>query len=360
MQNLDDRLAITRTPNGEVVMTSINSFPDQLRQAWKEASSLNFPEDYKRVRNIVVCGMGGSRFGPLIVKELFKHEISVPYFINDTYDLPGFVGASTLVILSSYSGTTEEVLVCAEVAKKKQAKICGLCLGGPLASFFKSNNLPAYIFQTPYNPSNQPRIGVGYMVAGHIGLLFGSGYLLIDPSEIDEAIKNLPGLLKHYTFEEETKANPAKQMALTLYDKYPYYVTAEHLRGVGNAIANQTNETAKSISSFRYIPELNHHLMEGLSFPQAHKSMAIFVFFTSNLYDPRIKVRFEVTKDVVEQNGIQTLTLELAGKTRLEQALELVGYGSFMTMYLAILYKQDPSAIPWVDYFKKRLQELSA
>ena len=53
-------------------------------------------------------------------------------------------------------------------------------------------------------------------------------------------------------------------MAQKIINKYPYYIVSEFLTGVGNTIVNQTNETAKSISSFRVIPELNHHLMEGL------------------------------------------------------------------------------------------------
>jgi glucose/mannose-6-phosphate isomerase len=136
-------------------------------------------------------------------------------------------------------------------------------------------------------------------------------------------------------------------------------VTAEHLQGVGNAIANQTNETAKLISSYRYIPELNHHLMEGLQFPESHKKMGVFVFFPSKLYDKRVQIRFDITKEVVEKNGLKTLTHKLKSKSKIEEALELIGFGSYMTMYLSLLYKQDPSVIPWVDYFKRRLKELS-
>ncbi len=359
MIDLDDPSFVKSTPNGEAVLKSIDAYPKQLEQAWIEASQIEFPSDYKKVKNIVVCGMGGSRFTPLTVKELFKAEIKLPYLTNDNYELPGFVGPETLVILSSYSGTTEEVIQCAETARAKHSKITGLCLGGPLADFYRQHNLPAYIFVATYNPSGQPRIGVGYMVAGHIGLLYAAGLLDVKKSDIEEAIKHVPELLKSYSLNISQKHNPAKQMAKKLFHKYPYYITAEHLQGVGNAIANQTNETAKSISSYRYIPELNHHLMEGLKFPHELKKLGIFVLFPSHLYDKRVQTRFKITEEVVEKNGLETLTRELKGKTKVEQVLELIGFGSYMTMYLSALYEQDPSVIPWVDYFKLRLKELS-
>ena len=90
--------------------------------------------------------MGGSRFTPLIVKELFKEEISVPYFINDEYNLPGFVDENSLIILSSYSGTTEEVLICGEKAQKKGAKITGIATDSEVINFLKKINSPYYQF----------------------------------------------------------------------------------------------------------------------------------------------------------------------------------------------------------------------
>ena len=359
MVNLDDPAIIHKTANGQTVLESIDHFTDQCRQAWIEASQISFPQEYKQLKHILVCGMGGSRFTPLTVKELFKEDITVPYIINDNYSLPAFVGPETLVILSSYSGTTEEVLICANEAQKRGAKISGLCLGGALAELFKANNYPAYVFDAKFNPSQQPRIGVGYMIAGHIGLMSAAGYLKMRSQEMAKVLDHLPALLSTYKMEVPVTKNPAKQMALSLYDKYPYYIMAEHLQGVANAIANQTNETAKLISSYRYIPELNHHLMEGLKFPAAHIKLAVFVLFPSRFYDRRVRIRFDITKEIVEKNGIQTLVYETTGETKLEEALALIGFGSYMTMYLSALYEQDPSVIPWVDYFKQRLKELA-
>ena len=33
-------------------------------------------------------------------------------------------------------------------------------------------------------------------------------------------------------------------------------------------------------------------------------------------------------------------------------------FGNFLTMYLSLLYGEDPSTVPYVDYFKKKLKEI--
>lgn len=357
MINLDDRDAVLKTQGGDKVLISVDSLSEQLKTSFNEAYAIDYPQEYQQVKNIVVSGMGGSRFPALIIRELFKEQITVPYVINDDYHLPGFVNQKSLVVLSSYSGTTEEVVTNGKRAKEMGARITGVTAGGEVEHLLKEHNETGYVFNPVYNPSGQPRIGFGYSVGGHLGLLMKLGFLSLDKKEVDAALENLPSLLASFTLALPKNQNPAKQLAEKLQERYPYYLVAEHLIGVGNAVQNQTNETAKSISSYRVIPELNHHMMEGLKFPSEHAKMALFILFYSSLYSPSIQKRFSITKDVIEQNHIETVQYKLKGKTKIEQAFELMGFGSYLTMYLSVLYGQDPSAIPYVDYFKKKLKE---
>jgi len=331
------------------VLKSINFFPEQIKDSLEESLKLSLPKEYHQIKNIVACGMGGSRFPHYIIKELFKEEIKVPYLINDNYNLPGFVDSNTLVILSSYSGTTEEVFMTGQKAYEKKAKIIGISMGGELEDFINKIKAPGYFFDPIYNPSGQPRIGFGYLIGGILGLLLNLEVLNYQKNKIISAINNI---------EIKKIENDAKQMAKKILNKYPYYIVSEFLTGIGNAIANQTNETAKSISSFRIIPELNHHLMEGLKNPLELKKIAVFIFFFSKLFSSSIQKRFLITKEVVEQNSIETLWYDLKGQNKVEQAFELMAFGNYLTMYLSSLYGENPSAIPYVDYFKKKLKEI--
>src|SRR5258708_54791 len=62
------------------------------------------------ITNIVLAGLGGSAIGGDLVRSYLLSKLSVPFTINRTYNLPGFVDEHTLVCLSSYSGSTEESL----------------------------------------------------------------------------------------------------------------------------------------------------------------------------------------------------------------------------------------------------------
>lgn len=358
MINLDKTSTYIKTDSEKKVIESINFLSQQIKFSFEKSLSLNFPDSYKNIDKIVVCGMGGSRFTPLIIKELFKEEIRIPYILNDDYNLPGLVDKKTLVILSSYSGTTEEIVTCGKKALSRGAKIAAVSRGGEIKTMIDEIKAPGCFFDEKYNLSKQPRIGLGYMIGGHLGILIKMGILKNNKNTVDSAIENLEYLLKDLTTTTPTINNPAKQLALKIYEKYPYYIVSEFLTGVGNGLANQTNETAKSISSFRVVPELNHHLMEGLRFPSDLKKLAIFIFFYSSLYSDPIKKRFTITKEVVEQNKIETVWHEIKGENKIEQAFYLMGFGSYLTLYLSTLYEQNPAIVPYVDFFKKKLKEM--
>lgn len=343
MTNLDDVAGMKKLdPSG--VLASTGMFADQCEQAWREASAIRFPSSYQPIYNIVVCGMGGSRFTPRTIKELFRDRIKEPYEIVEDYTLPAYVDKDTLVILSSYSGTTEEVVSCREDAIQRGAKVTAVSQ--------KAIAPVGYYFDPKHNPCGQPRIGGGYMLMGHLGILAALKLIDIDEKEVLEAISYARKIAS-------TSKEQAKQLAMMLKDSHPFIVTSEFLRGFGNGMGNQINETAKLISDPRNIPELNHHLMEGLKRPDTLHQNGLFLFFLSRFYSTPVQKRYKITKEVVEKQLIKTHTVELAGPSKLAQVLEAYTLSGFTTFYMAMLYDTDPVAIPWVDYFKQELAKTS-
>lgn len=358
MTNLDDIAAMEKMdPSG--VLKSTELFADQCKQAWEESSKIQFPDEYKQVKNIVVCGMGGSRFTPKTIGALFRKHITVPYEICEDYTVPGYVNGESLVILSSYSGTTEEVLSSGSDALKKGGKLAGVMMNGKgnVTEFLRREKAPVYFFDPKYNPCGQPRIGGGYLLMGHLGLLKSLGLIDVKEEEIFGAIDFARKVSALYAASITEANNPAKQLARFLKDKHPFIITSEFLKGFGNGFANQINETAKMISDYRYIPELNHHLLEGLTHPDTLHQNGVFVFFLSHCYSEQVKKRFGITKDVVTRQHVATRDIELTGPDKLSQTLEAFTLASFTTYYMAMLYDTDPVTIPWVDYFKAQLSK---
>lgn len=357
MNNLDDLNAI-KALDRKNALVSVKKLPQQIEQAWAESRSVNFPDSYKNVANIVICGMGGSAYGARITKSLYDGAkfSKIPVELTNGYWLPGYVNEKSLVLLSSYSGNTEETLACAKQAEEKQAKVTGITSGGQLADFLKSNNYPAYIFDPKHNPSAQPRIGVGYMVMGLIGMLAKLERVPVAATEVEKMIAFLQGQTTTLDENAFTDINPAKQMATKLKDKIPVIVVADFLEGAAYSIRNPFHETAKQFALYFTVPELNHHLMEGLSYPREMKNILKFIFVESEIYDRRNIKRLELTKDVVGKNKIEYESVILNGKSTLTQTMELIQFASWVTFYLSMLRDLDPSEIPWVDYFKKELK----
>lgn len=346
MNNFDDLEAIKKL-DPKNTYDSTQKIADQLETAWNQVNELQLTP-LENIKNIVFCGMGASIYGALVTKSLLAREFSYPTEFVSDYHLPDWVNENTLVVLTSYSGTTEEVLSCAEEAKAKNVKAVVLTHGGPLAEFAKTNNIPAYEFDGALNPSGVPRLGNGYTVLGLLGLLNKLRIIDIEEHEITNAITRL-----------REKFAEIKQQAKTdvenIVNKIPVIIAAEHLAGNAQIFRNQFNETSKTFSAYYLVPDLNHHLMEGLQFPT--ESQIHFIALHSLNYSDQNRKRMELTVDVIKQNKRDILVFETSGQTVYDDFMEVLVYGCFLTFYLAILYEQNPATNPWVDWFKAELKK---
>lgn len=334
---------------------SIIELPKQCLHAWEEASRVVVPENYVDVENIVMCGMGGSGLGARIIESAYRKELKKPlYRIND-YDLPGFVDKHTLVFVSSYSGNTEESVANARRAIEAGAKVIAIADSGKLLEFAKEFNLPFYNIDPKFNPSKQPRMAIGYSVIGQLVLASKCGLINVSKKEIEETVVMMNDLINKYNVEVPFDQNPAKKVAYELLNKIILFFSAEHLVGSVHLLNNQFNENAKTLTMDFTIPELNHHLMEGLKNPDSNKNNVDVYLIKSTLYSDHIKRRFEITDDVVQKNGLNSHEYIATSKSSLSQVFEIIQFGSFLNFYLSMLYDQNPTPIPWVDYFKEQM-----
>lgn len=347
MINLQDSESLLKL-DPQNTIASTEKLPEQLEAAWQQVQAVEIPSGYNQVTNIVFCGMGASIYGALVTKALFGQDFSYPIEMVSDYHLPKYVNSNTLVVLTSYSGSTEEVLSCAQEAKEKQAKMLVLTKGGKLGEFARENNIPAYIFDGVLNPAGVPRLGNGYTIIGLMGLLHKAGII-----QLDEA--KLKGGIEHVKKNIETIKERAMHDAHAVMGKIPVIFMAEHLSGNAQILRNQFNETSKTFSAYYLIPDLNHHLMEGLQFPQP--SSLKFMLFNSYSYSPKIQKRVELTMDVVRQNNQAILEYRTQATDKYQDFLEVLSLGSYTTLYLGLLYEQNPAVNPWVDYFKEKLSQ---
>ena len=129
--NLDD-IEVYRKNDPDGMLTRIKELPVQCREAYRSALGFSLPSDYSDVDKVVIIGMGGSAIGGDLVRSLAQSESRVPVIIHRDYDLPSFINDRTLLIASSYSGNTEEVLSAFEPALRTGAKKLVMTTGGKL------------------------------------------------------------------------------------------------------------------------------------------------------------------------------------------------------------------------------------
>jgi glucose/mannose-6-phosphate isomerase len=352
---LDSRKEIAKIDK-ENMMGSIEELGNQVKHAWEDLKSISF-QPIAEIKNVVIAGMGGSGLGADVIKHLFKDELKVPLDYVHDYTLPGYVNENTLVILSSYSGTTEEILACAEQAEQFSAQIMVIAAGGKLEEIAKENNYPLYKIDPKFNPSNQPRMAIGYSIFGTVGLLEKAGIINITDQQIDAVVSAIKNQIEQCKIEVGSEENPAKALAFMMIDRRPVFIASDFLEGAVHVSNNQHNENAKIFSDYKIIPEMDHHLLEGWKYPKSNSSTHVFIFIQSMLYHPKNIIRVQLTQKIAEENEIDSITVPLKAQTKFEQVFELITMFAFSGLYLSILEGIDPSPIPFVESFKIDLKE---
>lgn len=354
MANLDSPEEIKKL-DSKNISGSIEQLGRQCQQVWDEVSRRSFPSNFTDVKNVVVLGMGGSALGAHVVHSLYFDSLKVSLEIVNGYQLPGYVDCDTLVILSSYSGTTEEVLAAYQEAKAREAEIIVISSGGDLAHLVRSGEVEGYIFEPKFNPSGQPRMGLGYSILSLVAIFAKLGFIEFGEDHLKKVLSIIDRVNATSKIEVETSQNKAKQTASKFFCKIPFLFASEHLVGNIHTFANQINENAKVLSGYFTLPEANHHLIEGLASPKEAHEFASFFFLKSSLYLPRVLKRYDITKKIVEKQGIETLVYEPDADSKLEQVFEFLAFGSWVSFYLAMLYGRDPAPISNVDFLKEQM-----
>lgn len=338
------------------VLSSIEVFEKQCEEAWNATKNLAFPEEYAAVDRIAVFGMGGSALGADILKTFFRNELQLPIEVVSDYVIPAWVNKKTLAIVSSYSGTTEETVAVAGHILERTQNVFVVTTGGALKKFAEEHGLPSYIFSPTHNPSKQPRMAVGYSVMGLIGACAALDFISVTDADVAGVLHSIQQMQQTLGADVPEETNRAKQLAQQLKGKLPVLISSEFLEGATHVFANQLNENAKQFVARFPIPEMNHHLIEGLVHPAIALQQLKAVFFTSTFYHPRNVIRHRVTEEIMRKQQIASVTIALTAATPLEQLFELLLLGSYTSLYLAVLNELDPSPIPNVNYLKNQLK----
>ena len=352
MVNLDD-VQVYKRLDPTNMLEHLRGLPQQCRAAWHKAKDFNLPQDYADIDKVVVLGMGGSAIGGSLLRNFVSRLTKPVVFVSRDYDLPAFVDERTLVVASSYSGNTEETLSAFSQALEKKCKKLAMTTGGKLKAMAEDAGVPVFIIDYVA----QPRATVHYSFMSLIALLQELGFFKDKTAEVKAMVKDLEKLLAQIKETMPTSSNSAKQLAARLQGKIAVIYGDGILSAVARRWKTQINENSKAWAFYEIFPELNHNAVVGYQFPTELASKVHVVLLHCPSLHPRTLIRYQVTSEILKQNGISHQFVDSQGDSQLSQMMSLVYLGDWVSYYLAILNETDPTPVKAIDYLKKRLSD---
>lgn len=299
---------------------------------------------FSTVRSVTVCGMWGSWLFVWLVNERMAQEWLKKVWLIQDYSLPKYLEADDLVILSSYSGNTEEVLACAEQLLTMKCKVLVIAAGGRLVERAKTHNLPIYLVPT----GMQPRMATGYYILYMIDLL----------SQLWRVSKRMLADLKNMTdFLEGLVSNflvlaPQIASEIVLSGWIPIIYWWPQLTDVCRIWKIKLNENAKIQSFSAVFPELNHNEMCGYT---KLLSDYVFLLLKTSFDHPRNEKRMAIFTELMEKKEQKVIDVLLPWSDLMEVSLWWMLLFDLISYYVAEKMSVDPEPVAMVEDFKKAL-----
>ena len=323
----------------------INDFSNHLREAIEIANNTTLSAYTKEIRNILICGLGGSGIGGTIVSDIISSKVNIPIAATKDYSIPNFVNEHTLVIANSYSGNTEETLYALEKCQARGAEIAVITSGGKLKTIAEEKKYNKIII-----PGNQPpRAMFGYAFTELFFML--NHYGIIDDSfksDFDKAI----------TLIDTEKADIQKQamnLAKKMYKQTPVIYVAKGFEGVAVRFRQQLNENSKMLGWHNVVPEMNHN--ELLGWRTNVDDLAVVYFRNKCDYD-RNQIRMDINKKVISKFTSNITEIWSKGDSLIENSLYHISVGDWTSWYLSEMNNVDAIEIDVIDFLKGELAKI--
>ena len=338
-------------------LEAVAGLPEQLAHAHEIAGAVHadaFPRG-DAIRNIVVLGMGGSGISGDVVAAAFNDELPVPLAVLKQIRTPAFVGPETLAIAVSYSGDTEETVSMASSAVERGAQFVAISCGGRLADVARD----AGALHLPCPTGLMPRAAIGALVAPLLVTLYRAGLAPGAHANLMAAQAQLARRRDRCVPSVTGAANPARELARRLDRTIPLVYGGGALGGVAAYRWKcDVNENAKAPAFWHQYPELDHNEICGWGqHGDVTRQMLSLVELRHGFEHKRLKLRFDATREIIEECVHQVLSVEAEGEGRLAQLLDLMYVGDWTSCYLALQSDVDPGPIDAIFELKSRLAQ---
>lgn len=323
----------------------ITEFPNQLKEALAIAKASEFTQPVHEIRNVIICGMGGSGIGGLIVSQWLFDDLKVPVGFCQDYDLPNYVNEHTLVIASSYSGNTEETLMSLEGAIANGAKIVGITSGGKLADLCRTNGYDVVLVPG----GNPPRASMGYSIVQLVNI-----FVQLNMCPAQRLVEIQKGIDLIEANQDGIRAE-ARSLAEALKDKITIFYSSAAYSGMTVRARQQFNENSKKLAHAHCLPEMNHNELLGWTGGDSRFGV---LFFETNDLNVRNKKRVEITLAKIREKTDTVFIAEAKGDSVIEKSIYLNNLIDWVSFLIAELNDVDSVEIDVIDFLKESLAKV--
>jgi glucose/mannose-6-phosphate isomerase len=294
----------------------------------------------KKFTKFLVVGMGGSHLAADILKA-WHPELDIIVWSN--YGLPALSEKELkerLIILSSYSGGTEEVIDALTVAKTKKLYFASIASHGKLISLSEKAKAP-YIKIPDFHL--QPRMATPLSLRALLALM-GERNLLSETKLLATQL--------HPAREEHR----GRDLARRLHGTVPIIYASGRNAAIAYNWKIKFNETGKIPAFCNVVPEVNHNEMTGFDVKTKTTPLSKtfhFVFLKDATDDRRIIKRMNVLEKLYRDRGFKTEIVLLQGKNEIGKIFNALNLADWTAYHTAKMYGVEPEQVPMVEEFKK-------
>lgn len=332
----------------------IRTFPDQVDEAVTIGTTARISLRNRTIGQIVLTGLGGSAIGGDLLRSYLADDLKVPFIVNRTYTLPRFVDSRTLVIVSSYSGNTEETNAAHREALKRRAMVLCISSDGITAKLAKRRGSP--LITVP--GGLPPRAALGYSFFPLLLALTKIDLVSDKSREIKETITLLRKKSAEYS-NPDPSGNRALQLAAQLQGRIGVvYSSTERFDSVMTRWRGQVAENGKSLLFGHVLPEMNHNELVGWKVLREQMREIQVLFLRDREDHRRVQMRMDITKGILNTYTSRITEVWSEGTSLLARMFSLVYLGDWVSFYVAILHREDPTPVAVIDHLKHELAKV--
>jgi glucose/mannose-6-phosphate isomerase len=298
----------------------------------------------REVDSVLISGLGGSGIGGSMAFDLFSQECKVPIAVNKDYFIPAFVNSKTLVIISSYSGNTEETVSAYHQAKKKGACIVVVSSGGQILA----DAVQSQIMNVQLPGGNPPRTCLGYSFVQIVSIL-EKFELIVSGSTLQ--MNSISDFLKN---EKDEIFQESFGVANKIANKIPVIYGSNLTESIALRFRQQLNENSKILCWHHVFPEMNHNELVGWT--KENNDLAVLILRT-DFDNPRVNRRMEICKDIFKKYTHNLLEIHAKGDRFITQAFYLIHFTDWVSWHLAELNQVDAIEVNVIDFLKNELSK---